>query len=363
MHKNDNDQNFISFVFTQDGSTGLFDHSVNDIYHSSYGAKTEAEEKFINPLNFENNFKNKKSIKVLDICYGIGYNTKAFLKKICQTRYKGEVEIDILEYNKNLVAMSPFVIDGYFNKLPMISLVLYQQLYAHIYENKEMLKVILENNEQKKFFTLFYRDLIKKYRYWGYSYNLSDKLNSFLHNIYYHCVSPRIKYAPKTLNCNKITIKPYFDDARKTVLELKKGYDIIFLDAFTPVKLPTLWSYEFFTELFRLSSDNCLLVTYSNSAAVRHAMLKCGFYVGKIFDKNNRASGTIASKNINLISNPLDTYDLGLLKTNAGVYFKDEGLNNSTEQILNEYHERKKKLALMSSSQYIKKYKKEHNNA
>ena len=64
--------------FTNDGSVGLFNTDFDDIYHSATGALTEAYEKFIYPVDFDSLLK-KKSIKVLDICYGIGYNTKSFL--------------------------------------------------------------------------------------------------------------------------------------------------------------------------------------------------------------------------------------------------------------------------------------------
>ena len=65
--------------FTNDGSVGLFSPEADDIYHSTYGALSEAYEKFILPANFEEHFKNNNEIKILDICFGIGYNTKSFL--------------------------------------------------------------------------------------------------------------------------------------------------------------------------------------------------------------------------------------------------------------------------------------------
>lgn len=67
--------------YTADGSVGLYSNDFNDIYHSSDGALTEAYEKFIYPVDF-NNLLKKDKIKVLDICYGIGYNTKSFLNFI-----------------------------------------------------------------------------------------------------------------------------------------------------------------------------------------------------------------------------------------------------------------------------------------
>ena len=67
--------------FTNDGSVGLYSTDFNDIYHSATGALTEAYEKFIYPEDF-NNLLQKDKIKVLDICYGIGYNSKSFLNFI-----------------------------------------------------------------------------------------------------------------------------------------------------------------------------------------------------------------------------------------------------------------------------------------
>lgn len=68
--------------FTNDGSVGLFSPTDNDIYHSTYGALTEAYEKFVLPADIETYLSNKSEIKVLDICYGIGYNSKSFINYI-----------------------------------------------------------------------------------------------------------------------------------------------------------------------------------------------------------------------------------------------------------------------------------------
>ena len=68
-------QNIEVFI-TQDGSIGLYDKSLDEIFHSKFGAKTEAYEKFIEPCLMYRN----KPIRILDICYGIGYNTKCALE-------------------------------------------------------------------------------------------------------------------------------------------------------------------------------------------------------------------------------------------------------------------------------------------
>ena len=63
--------------FTEDGSVGLYSYADNDVYHSKFGALTEAWEKFVLPSQLDT--LNINNLKVLDICYGIGYNTKSLM--------------------------------------------------------------------------------------------------------------------------------------------------------------------------------------------------------------------------------------------------------------------------------------------
>ena len=359
---NDSNKHY-KFVFTQDGSTGLYNYDADDIYHSIFGAKEEAEAKFVRPLNLKKFFIKKQEIKVLDICYGIGYNTKALLKKLIQIKYKGKIKIDLLEYDKELVLASPFIKDGFFKQYPQISFMLFNALFDEISNDSNLVSGILCDKNNRKFLEPFYRVFIKRFLFGRYVYIPEHILEAFLHNIYYHCISQRNKRPVKCFRNNDFVLTPYFDDARNTIKRLTGEYDIIFLDAFTPSKLPTLWSLEFFMELYRLSSFDCILVTYSNSAAVRHAMLDSGYYVGKLFDKDKRHCGTIASKNPDLIENKLDGYDIGLINTAAGVYYRDKDLCCSAEEILKEHEKRKKYLNLESSSRYIKRNKKEQTHA
>ena len=350
-------KNKINFLFTADGSAGLYNMEVDDVYHSVYGAKSEAIEKFIIPLDFEKIFFNRKELKILDICYGIGYNTKALIKKIIETKYIGNVEIDLLEYNLNLILVSPFIKDGFFKTYPEVSYALIQNLLHIIYENKDELCSMLNKSTNKKFYEPFYRHLIKKFKNFRYNLYPREKNNAFLHNIYYHCISHSMKNRLKYLKNKNFVIIPHIGDARQAVKELSGCYDIVFLDAFTPAKQPLLWTLDFFKELYRVTKKDCMILTYSNSSSVRHAMLESGFFVGKLFDKENRSCGTCASKNQDYIKNKLDDFDLGLMKTSAGVYYIDKNLNSSNDEILKEHEMRKQQLQLESSSQFIKRYK------
>ena len=71
--------------FTNDGSVGLYSENFDDIYHSASGALTEAYEKFVYPIDWDVLLKHD-NIKILDICYGIGYNTKSFLNYIFENK-------------------------------------------------------------------------------------------------------------------------------------------------------------------------------------------------------------------------------------------------------------------------------------
>ena len=81
--------------FTNDGSVGLYSENFDDIYHSASGALTEAYEKFVYPIDWDVLLMHD-NIKILDICYGIGYNTKSFLNYIFENKNK------LLKKKKNL---------------------------------------------------------------------------------------------------------------------------------------------------------------------------------------------------------------------------------------------------------------------
>lgn len=80
--------------FTNDGSVGLFSPSADDIYHSTYGALTEAYEKFILPSNIIDFLKKNSEIKILDICFGIGYNSKSFINFLLDFIYNDTIGSD-----------------------------------------------------------------------------------------------------------------------------------------------------------------------------------------------------------------------------------------------------------------------------
>ena len=67
-------------LITNDGTLSLRSLIYKENFHSNIGALKETKNKFIKPSKLER-FKNK-SIKVLDICFGLGYNSAFLFKEL-----------------------------------------------------------------------------------------------------------------------------------------------------------------------------------------------------------------------------------------------------------------------------------------
>ncbi|MBQ3312171.1 hypothetical protein IJG72_08850, partial [bacterium] len=224
------------------------------------------------------------------------------------------------------------------------------------------LKNILQD---KKFGNYFDKEMVSFIKYYFYDrYKLSSckyKL-PFLHNIYYRYISRSYKNALQALSYMDFDFNCNFGDARDILKFDSNTYDFIFLDAFTPTKTPNLWTYDFFKLLYNKLNPDGILLTYSNSAAIRNALLKNGFHVGKIFNKSeNKFTGTIASKNIDNIEYPLNDFDIGLITSKAGIVFRDENLNLPNEIIMKNREIEVANSSLISSTMYLKNYKEKHN--
>ena len=338
------------FTFTKDGSVGLFDEEVNDIYHSSSGAFQEAADKFVIPSQIER-FKNS-SCNVLDICYGIGYNTKALLNYSIKNNLNINFKIDALELNKELIQISPFLKSKkYLYDFSIDKFILSSFLDSNKLDFEKIKSII---NKNKNYLTLYKPDLYKIMQNMGYNYGVFDKINAFLHNIYYHNISYRLKLDEISSNLYKSTLKWHTNDARSSIFHLNTKYDIIFLDAFTPQKQPILWTYEFLDKVVSLlNKDTGVLVSYSIAAPFRKTLIDLGLNVGKFY--LNNINSTVASFNNSLIKYELDEFEKGLLNTKAGIPYRDKTLSLSTEEILKNRNDEIITSTLESANKYYKR--------
>ncbi len=390
--------------FTNDGSVGLYSPKDDDIYHSTYGALSEAYEKFVLPANLNEFLKNHNEIKVLDICYGIGYNSKCFLNFFLENFDKklsdlnatidtigtdnklGKIYIKAIDTDKNLIYMSPFIkragANIFNNRLEFshdkisrllsrktkpkyklkkfINIIFLKKIIKNnpeIFEDDEFNSLISSRKYQKYFDAKIYR-LYRFYKSRGYKNTPLRRLRAFLHNIYYRYISTSYKKASKYLRLLDFTFETACGDARKVIQEDENVYDFIFLDAFTPAKCPCLWTVDFFKELHKHLDENGMILTYSNSAAVRNAFIQAGFWVGKTYNKEtDKFMGTVAAKKLELIKIGLSEYDLGLIKTKAGIFYRDENYNLTNEAIIEAHKKEVSASNKISSSAFIKKYR------
>ena len=100
-------------------------------------------------------------------------------------------------------------------------------------------------------------------------------------------------------------------------------------------------------------------MTYSSSAAVRSAMIEADFYVGRSIDENGKIIGTVAAKKIDVIKHDLTEYDLELLKTRAGIFYRDSNLNSSAADIIARREYEVNNSDRMTSSRFKKLYEKQ----
>lgn len=82
---------------TADGSVTFFSPEFNETFHSSSGAKQEAEQKFVIPSKLTRMAQQAHPLTILDVCYGLGYNSAAALEAVWAVNPDCQVEVLALE--------------------------------------------------------------------------------------------------------------------------------------------------------------------------------------------------------------------------------------------------------------------------
>ena len=137
-------------------------------------------------------------------------------------------------------------------------------------------------------------------------------------------------------------------DARQKLTFIPKDlyFDLIFLDAFSPVKCPQLWSDEFLHDLADRLAPNGRIITYSSSAAIRGSLQRAGLRIYSIIPTNKEgrgwSAGTIGireSQAKNLTSNSttwrtLSNMEKEHLLTSAAVPYRDPTRTSTNKEII-----------------------------
>ena len=215
---------------TGDGSYTFYSEEFQEAFHSSFGAKQEAEVRYIKPCGIKELASSRSTIRLLDICYGLGYNSAAALEAIWSLNPQCQVELIALEISADVPrqAIANNLLQQWQSPIP--------QLLAQL-GNKSLVRA------------------------------------EFLQ-------------AELLLDDARTTIQ--------TLVEKDWQADAIFLDPFSPRKCPQLWTVEFIGLVSRCLATEGKLATYSCSAAVRTALLEAGLKISSITGEGRKSPGTLA---------------------------------------------------------------------
>ncbi|MEL7036573.1 MAG: MnmC family methyltransferase [Cyanobacteria bacterium J06592_8] len=278
---------------TADGSYTFYSLEFGESFHSQFGAKQEAEQKFVEPLQLRQRVRQRAEdspLFLLDICYGLGYNTAAALTAIWDVNPDCQVELIALELDETVPK----------------SAIAYQVLNDYPPEIVELLTQFATTH-----------------------YFKSDRLEA----------------------------KLLIGDARHTLQQVQSsGFqaDAIFLDPFSPPVCPQLWTVEFLGLLANCLKPDGHLATYSCSAAVRSALLAVKLNIGSTPPVGRRTPGTIASFSTVALP-PLSTSELEHLQTRAAVPYRDPNLNDTAEIMIKRRQQEQQSSNLEATSQWKKR--------
>lgn len=335
-------------LITEDGTLSLYNNKVNDIYHSKIGAYTETLDKFVKPSKILDYVKVHDEVKILDICYGLGYNSKIAIDEIKKVNNNCRIEITALEIDPFVIALSGFC---FFDGINLdIKNIFYNLINA--YPN-------IKNIQDALCADVKFKSLINGYlKNDECKYNKNDDTAELLHNIYYQTISSRNKNIEKLCYTSKmLEINILIGDARDSICTLSPGYDYIFHDGFAPNKQPLLWSKGFILKLFNIINTTGNLTTYTAAPAVRGGLIDAGFEIGATLPVGRKNSGTIATRSNTFPLEKLTSYERGLIDTKAGIPYYDPDLNWDIDNILQYRTKVQNQSARISSSQYIKNNK------
>jgi len=201
-------------IITGDSSVTFHSDEYDEAYHSVTGAVEEAFKKFVEPTHIEG-LAELGVVSILDVCFGLGYNSAAAIDKIMEVNPDCKIIIVGLEKDKDIL-----------NKIPGIS----PQI-----KNYDIIKELVKNSK--------------------------DSTNNY-------------EYADNNIRINLLVC-----DALESVKNIKLKFDIIFHDPFSPKKNPELWTEDFFKELRKHIKKDGILTTYSCAGIVRRNLKAAGFEV------------------------------------------------------------------------------------
>lgn len=267
-------------VVTADNSITCFHDETGELYHNRAGAYTEALKNYVEPSGIQD-LARQGSINVLDVCFGLGYNTFVFLKELRKHNIPCQVNILGLDIDETI--------------LSMLDEVLANKRFAEL--------------------TKFMNNKVFKPEFGIYKFPLDDE--------------------------GKISVQLEIckQDIRVAATELKEDFDLIYHDGFSPYKVPELWTVDLFKKYYGLlKARRGALLTYSAAPAVRAGLRLAGFHIYATTPVGSKHGGTLAvtddkDKRIGKVAHSLSDDQEERLKSRSGIPYRDESLASPRESV------------------------------
>jgi len=211
-------------VLSEDGSYTAYSKEYDEHYHSTKdGALHESLVKHVIPA-----FKLKENldeINILDICFGLGFNTLATIYYCKKNSLTSKINIFSPELDASLVkSLNEFVYPKEFDEFKHIAL----SLSSNGSYRDETIDIEIFLGDA--------REYVKKFE-------------------------------------NRFTKEA------KGFTEETKGFDIVYQDAFSPSANPLLWTKEYFSDVKKVMKKDGVLTTYSMALSTRLALYENGFNI------------------------------------------------------------------------------------
>ncbi|MFG6096299.1 MnmC family methyltransferase [Leptothoe sp. ISB3NOV94-8A] len=226
-----NSSSGLTIELTGDGSATFYSEEFGEHFHCRHGAYTDAQRNYVDAANIPELAKAER-LSILDVCYGLGYNTAAALDTIQQVNPDCQVTIRALEINVTVVR------DAIANNL----------IHHWTPHTQQILKTLATEQSYK-----------------------SPTLDIQL-----------------IIGDARQTLQPLAANGWQA--------DAILFDPFSPPRCPQLWTVEFFKLTAQCLAESGILATYSCAAAVRSAMGLAGLTMGSLPGTGRHWPCTVATK-------------------------------------------------------------------
>ena len=187
--------------------------------------------KFVEPTHLAQKALQLPSLRLLDICYGLGHNTAAALEAIWAVNPSCQVEVVGLESN------------------PAVP----QAAIAHNLLNC-----------------------------WQRDYTQLLAQLAIAHRVQTDCFKATLLIGDARTTIGSVHQSGF-------------GADAVFLDPFSPPNCPQLWTVEFLEQVAQCLASTGILATYSCAAAVRAGLMAVGLKIGSTPPVGRRSPGTVAA--------------------------------------------------------------------